>query len=158
MKEQGRDQLLICGVYGHIGVLMSACDAFMRDIKPFVVADAIADFSLEEHQLTLTYVAGRCGVVAANETFKELRLTRGDTTLLTPDALKNHLLSLIDEEEQAFDPDENLLDYGIDSVQIMAIISKWRDSGIESSFTELAEQPTFNAWVALLQRKQEQAA
>lgn len=63
LNEEGRDQLLICGIYGHIGVQATALDAFMMDVKPFIIGDAIADFSLNEHKGTLDFVAGRCGAV-----------------------------------------------------------------------------------------------
>lgn len=67
MRSSGRDQLLITGVYGHIGVLTTACDAWMRDIRAFVVADAVADFTREDHDLALRWAAGRCAVVTTTD-------------------------------------------------------------------------------------------
>ncbi|MGK7235813.1 isochorismatase family protein [Streptomyces hygroscopicus] len=64
MRAHGRDQLIVCGIYAHIGVLATAVDAFTHDIRTFLVADAVADFSAEEHRLALAYAARRCAVVA----------------------------------------------------------------------------------------------
>lgn len=68
MREKGRDQIVIAGVYAHIGVLMTAADAWQRDIQAFVVADAVADFSRDDHDMALRYAAGRCAVVTTTDT------------------------------------------------------------------------------------------
>ncbi|GAA3486660.1 MULTISPECIES: isochorismatase family protein [Streptomyces] len=67
MRVAGRDQLVVVGVYAHIGVLMTAADAWMRDVQAFVVADAVADFSREDHDMALRYAAGRCAVVTSTD-------------------------------------------------------------------------------------------
>ncbi|MBT2388647.1 isochorismatase family protein [Streptomyces sp. ISL-1] len=71
MERHGRDQLVITGVYAHIGVVMTACDAWMRDIKAFVVADAVADFGEHEHRSALRWAAGRCAVVTTTDAILE---------------------------------------------------------------------------------------
>lgn len=63
LAGDGRDQLIIVGVYAHIGCLTTATSAFMRDVKPFLIADAMADFTPEDHSHTLDFAASRCGLV-----------------------------------------------------------------------------------------------
>ncbi|MFW0184136.1 isochorismatase family protein [Rothia sp. CCM 9418] len=67
LKLSGRNQLIITGVYAHIGCMTTALDAFMRDIQVFFVADALADFSQKEHELACNYVAQRCGIVTSTQ-------------------------------------------------------------------------------------------
>ncbi|MFH0518616.1 isochorismatase family protein [Streptomyces sp. M41] len=67
LRGWGRDQLVIVGVYAHIGVMMTAADAWSRDLEAFVVADAVADFSREEHEMALRWSAGRCAVVTTTD-------------------------------------------------------------------------------------------
>ncbi|MCD9145507.1 isochorismatase family protein [Streptomyces albireticuli] len=67
MRATGRDQLVVCGVYAHVGVLMTAVEAFTNDIETFLVGDAVADFSARYHHQALTYAAERCAVVTTAE-------------------------------------------------------------------------------------------
>lgn len=60
MQACGRNQLLVCGVYAHIGCQLTAAEAFQRDIEPFMVADALADFSLDHHMQALQWAAATC--------------------------------------------------------------------------------------------------
>lgn len=70
MRADGRDQLVLCGVYAHVGILATAIEAFTNDIQPFLIADAVADFSVAHHRMALDYAAARCAVV---RTVKEIR-------------------------------------------------------------------------------------
>lgn len=63
MRARGRDQLVICGVYAHIGCLATASEAFQRDIHPFFAADALGDFSRDWHDTALALMANCSGVV-----------------------------------------------------------------------------------------------
>ncbi|QLY33189.1 isochorismatase family protein [Nocardia huaxiensis] len=58
-----RDHLMVTGVYTHMGCMLSAAEAFMSDVRPFLALDATADFSREEHVMALNYTARRCGAV-----------------------------------------------------------------------------------------------
>ncbi len=60
LKERGLRQLIITGVYAHIGCLSTALQAFMLDIEPFFIADALADFNAQDHAMACQYAAKRC--------------------------------------------------------------------------------------------------
>lgn len=63
MRDSDRDQLIVCGVYAHVGVLITAVEAFTNDIQVFLAADAIADFTADYHRLAVEYAASRCAMV-----------------------------------------------------------------------------------------------
>ncbi|MFF9347698.1 isochorismatase family protein [Streptomyces sp. NPDC014734] len=67
MRELGRDQLVVAGVYAHIGVMVTACDAWTHDVQTFLVADAVADFSREDHDIALRWAAGQCAAVTTTD-------------------------------------------------------------------------------------------
>jgi bifunctional isochorismate lyase/aryl carrier protein len=145
LQETGRDQLMICGVYAHIGCLTTAIDAFMRNIKPFMVADALADFSRDEHVMALSYTAGRCGRVVMTSD-----LLPGIASI---DALRQQIIPLLDEDSEQIANDENLIDYGLDSVRIMELATRWRKIREDIDFIALAKSPTIDSWWALLSER-----
>jgi bifunctional isochorismate lyase/aryl carrier protein len=154
MQGWGRDQLLIGGVYAHIGCMITAADAFMRDIQPFMIGDALADFSEEEHRQALTFTGGRTGRVIST---KDILIATDVADVGFHYAqLKAQIFAFLDDEDiQEFDADEELIHYGLDSIQIMSLVSKWKGQGIHVSFQELATAATLNGWWSLIQSKRE---
>ncbi|CAI0881217.1 Isochorismatase [Serratia entomophila] len=144
LQESGRDQLIVCGVYAHIGCLTTAIDAFMRNIQPFMVADGLADFSREEHLMALRYTAGRCGRVVTTASLLP------SASIASKEALRRQILPLLDEDSEDMGNDENLIDYGLDSVRIMELATRWRKIRGDIDFIALARNPTIDSWWALL--------
>lgn len=67
MRMAGRDQLVIAGIYSHVGIQTTAVEAYSNDLQTFVVADAVADFTRELHMQTLSYVASVCACVPTTD-------------------------------------------------------------------------------------------
>jgi len=152
LRARGKDQLIICGVYAHLGCLLTAGEAFMNDIAPFFVADAVADFTAELHQMSLRYAAGRCAVTLSTEQ----ALTALTPTLLGEqgaliEQLRAELAELLDEADAAsIAPHESLFDRGLDSIRLMMLVDRFQQRGAPITFGDLAEQPTLLAWATLL--------
>ncbi len=145
--DQGRDQLIICGVYAHIGCLMTACDAFMRDIQPFFVADALADFSAKDHAMAMEYVSQRCGLALNTDALLTSLHPALPSSMQT---LRVHVAALLNIDAAELQDDDSLLDWGLDSIRIMSLVERWRSAGADLTFMALAENPTLEAWWARL--------
>ncbi|WP_327352513.1 phosphopantetheine-binding protein [Streptomyces sp. NBC_01304] len=70
---------------------------------------------------------------------------------LTLQQIREDVADVLGEDPADIPDDENLVDYGLDSVRIMILRERWRrDHGIEASFADLAEQPAIESWAPLL--------
>ncbi|WP_110933223.1 isochorismatase family protein [Paenibacillus bouchesdurhonensis] len=170
IQGHGRDQLIVCGIYAHIGCLLTSCEAFMQDIQPFFVADAVADFSLEKHRMALTYAAERCAVtltthrlitelneassseqpiLSANE--ESVQFSAEASGPLSIEQLRKQVARILQEEAEAIGAQDDLVAlWGLDSIRIMSLAEKFSRCGLEITFAELAERPTLEAWWLLL--------
>lgn len=157
MQAQGRDQLIICGIYAHIGVLATALDAFMSDIKPFVVADAVADFSAKEQQSALEYVATRCGQVQLLKEVADACAASASTTApITLAQMQQAVAETLNINTAAVDPEESLFYLGIDSIRVMTLVEQWRAQGIEVTLADLAAGENLIQWHDIIAAKSNQ--
>lgn len=70
---------------------------------------------------------------------------------LTLEQLRSDVADCLGEDPADIPFDENLVDYGLDSVRIMTLLERWRrEHGVEAGFADLAEQPLIKAWAPLL--------
>ncbi|QQK77678.1 isochorismatase family protein [Salicibibacter cibarius] len=157
LKKQGRDQLIITGVYAHIGCMLTAAEAFMKDFQTFFIADALADFSLEDHHMALQYAHKRCAVVETNERIRQqLQDQRQDFSFLpkTKIAVHRQVAQLMERSPADIRDDESLIIQGLDSLRMMILAEGWRHAGADISLLDLVETPTINAWWSLLAKEE----
>jgi aryl carrier-like protein len=70
---------------------------------------------------------------------------------LTLDRIRRDVADCLGEEPADIPLDENLVDYGLDSIRIMSLVERWRrEHGVECGFVDLAERPAIDAWAPLL--------
>lgn len=146
LRAQGRSQLVVCGVYAHIGVQITAVDAFMHDLRVFVASDGVADFSPGEHADALDWIARRCGVVLPTAILADALTTQADSRR----RMRADVAALIDMEPGELADDVNLFDVGLDSIRLMSLIERWKPAPL--GFADFAETPTLSAWTALFDR------
>ncbi|MBD1557631.1 isochorismatase family protein [Vibrio sp. S9_S30] len=145
MQENNKTQLIITGIYGHIGILSTALDAFMLDIQPFIVGDAIADFSREDHVHTLNYVAGRAGSIKTlGKAMSEIQTDEG--SVLSLNVLQSDVAETLGVALDDIDVNENLMFMGLDSMRAMALVEKWNKQGANVSFSQLIEAVSLQEW------------
>ncbi|MFI5932235.1 isochorismatase family protein [Actinoplanes sp. NPDC051494] len=85
LESLGRDQLVVCGVFAHIGCLFTVADAVSHDVQAFLLGDAVADFSRADHLMALDHAAGCCAVTTTTRRF----LDRAATARPAPSATRS---------------------------------------------------------------------
>ncbi|WP_211745683.1 isochorismatase family protein [Paenibacillus sp. Marseille-Q4541] len=160
IRSTGRDQIMICGIYAHIGCMLTAAEAFMQEIQPFFVADALADFSKDYHLQALKYASERCAYtlttaeIVAQLNFESTATTEIDDEkvhpIVTPESLRTVIANLLYMPETEISVDEDVTMLGLDSIRIMNLVEQWRAQGKDINFIDLLEKPTLLDWCDLL--------
>ncbi len=74
---------------------------------------------------------------------------------LTLDGFRADLAEFLYQRPDEVDLEENPLYAGLDSLRIVTLIERWRDTGADVNFVELAECTSFAQWWQLLSAGQE---
>ncbi|MCZ9347109.1 phosphopantetheine-binding protein [Streptomyces sp. TRM76130] len=70
---------------------------------------------------------------------------------LTVEQIRTDVADCLGEDAADIPLDENLVDYGLDSVRIMTLLERWRrEHAVTADFADLAEQPAIEVWAPLL--------
>ncbi|MFE2943145.1 phosphopantetheine-binding protein [Streptomyces sp. NPDC059255] len=73
---------------------------------------------------------------------------------LTPAVFRADLAEFLHQQPDEVDLEENPLYAGLDSLRIVTLAERWRATGAEVSFIELAECTSFAQWWQLLSERQ----
>ncbi|SFT01357.1 phosphopantetheine-binding protein [Saccharopolyspora flava] len=72
---------------------------------------------------------------------------------LTLEAVREQVAELLYEDPSELTDDEDLIDWGLDSVRIMTLVEQWRKQGVQITFADLAERPTLADWWKVIEPK-----
>ncbi|GAA2350562.1 hypothetical protein GCM10009854_30460 [Saccharopolyspora halophila] len=72
---------------------------------------------------------------------------------LTLEDVRAQVAELLFEDPAELADDEELIDWGLDSVRVMTLVEQWRKQGVQVTFADLAERPTLADWWAVLEPK-----
>lgn len=84
--------------------------------------------------------------------------SQAELSPLTLAQMRIDIARLVNEAPEELADDDNLLDWGLDSMRIFNVSVAWNKTGLELRFAELAESPTLADWWHLVQRQQQDLA
>ncbi|MEQ4618182.1 MAG: phosphopantetheine-binding protein [Corticimicrobacter sp.] len=74
---------------------------------------------------------------------------------LTLESMRADLARALHEDPSALADDDNLIDFGLDSVRAMTLITRWRQAGAQLEFAECAARPELGHWWELVRSRRQ---
>jgi bifunctional isochorismate lyase/aryl carrier protein len=75
-------------------------------------------------------------------------------TPLTLERMRADLARVLHEDPAAIDPDDDLVDLGLDSMRAMALMVEWSSGDVEYQFSDFAAFSTLAQWWEVVSRLQ----
>lgn len=77
---------------------------------------------------------------------------------VTLEKLRADIAAMLEEAPAAIGDDDNLMDFGLDSMRAMNLLLQWEEEGVPLDFGDIAETPTLAGLWALVQARQQGAS
>lgn len=78
------------------------------------------------------------------------------TTSFTLERLRADVARMIGEAPENIGLDDNLMDWGLDSMRLLGLIVEWNQAGLALDMSELGSLTTLNGWWSVVQKHQGQ--
>lgn len=69
---------------------------------------------------------------------------------LTFEQMRQDVATILKEDVSQISDEDNLVDWGLDSIRLMALTLQWQRAGVAIEFSQLAERPQLATWWGLV--------
>ena len=73
---------------------------------------------------------------------------------ITLERMRADAAALLREEPEAIGLDDNLMDWGLDSLRLLGLIIGWNEAGLDIDIMELGAETTLNGWWRIIEQHQ----
>lgn len=78
-------------------------------------------------------------------------------TPFTLERMRADVARVIGEAPEEIGLDDNLMDWGLDSMRLLTLVIDWNQAGLALDISELGQHTTLNGWWTLVSKQQGQA-
>lgn len=79
------------------------------------------------------------------------------TAPFTLERMRADVARVIGEPADEIGLDDNLMDWGLDSMRLLSLVIDWNQAGLTLDISELGQHTSLNGWWGLVQKQQGQA-
>ena len=73
---------------------------------------------------------------------------------LTLERMRADVARMLREDPADIGLDDNLRDWGLDSMRLLNLVLAWNEAGLQLDLSEIGAQTTLNGWWKLVQQRQ----
>ena len=75
-------------------------------------------------------------------------------TAMTLERMRADVAHMLRENPAEIGLDDNLMDWGLDSMRLLNLVLTWNEAGLQLDLSEIGAETTLNGWWRLVQQRQ----